>query len=281
MQRYRAEEKNKPNSLAHVPLGEERLSGFLDPKPWARTPNGHGTVQFISPSEASVCWFCRCVSVPLSHPKRDCQISSSNHAMETATMTASSTLHIEIESLPIDRSAGFHQKVLDGIEDLLLVLDQGGRVLYASPKSYPLIQVKPETLVGRYISTCMNVDDIPIFLIDFKENMATGACWRSHHRLRRGDDTYKPFESTFKPYTDIIVDDKTGSKISTKMCLMIARPYQITSTSLMDSFLEHYTTNIRLSNQIARLRGEAEEFDRSSVVTPTAVITVSISKYFV
>jgi hypothetical protein len=183
-----------------------------------------------------------------------------------------SNLHIEVESLSIDRSTELHQKVLDGIEDLLLVLDEAGRVLYASPKSYPLIQIKSEALLGRYISTFMNVDDIPVFLIDFKEHMASGNSWRSHHRLRRADDTYKPFESTFKPYTDISVDDKTGSKTITKMCLMTARPYQMSSTSLMDSFLEHYTNNIRLSNQLARLRGEAEEFYENTLSTSTASI---------
>lgn len=181
-----------------------------------------------------------------------------------------SNLHIEVESLSMDRSTGFHQKLVDGIEDLLLVLADDGRVLYASPKSYSLIQIKPETLVGRYISTYMNVDDIPVFLIEWKDNMASGNSWRSHHRLRRRDDSYKPFESTFKPYTNIAVDDKTGSKTITKMCLMTSRPYQISSTSLMDSFLEHYTTNIRLSNQLARLKEEAEDFYQNTISTPTA-----------
>ncbi|KAH0015303.1 hypothetical protein KCU80_g19251, partial [Aureobasidium melanogenum] len=167
---------------------------------------------------------------------------------------------IEVESLPVDRSAGFHQKVVDGIEDLLLVLAEDGRILYASPKSLSLIQTKPEALVGHYISTYMNVDDIPVYLMEWKENMALGSTWRTHHRLRQKDDTYKPFESTFKPYTDNVVDKKTGSKTSTKLCLMTSRPYQITSTTLMDSFLEHYTTNIRLTNQLAQLQGEAEEF---------------------
>lgn len=181
-----------------------------------------------------------------------------------------SNLHNEVEALSIDHSSGFHQKLVDGIEDLLLVLADDGRVLYASPKSYSLLQIKPETLVGKYISTYMNVDDIPVFLIEWKDNMASGNSWRSHHRLRRNDDSYKPFESTFKPYTNVSLDDKTGSRISTKMCLMTSRPYQISSTSLMDSFLEHYTTNIRLSNQLARLKGEAEHFYRDTISTPMA-----------
>jgi PAS domain-containing protein len=179
---------------------------------------------------------------------------------------------IEVDSLPMDRSAGFHHKVVDGIEDLLLVLAEDGRISYASPKSYSLIQVKSEAMVGQYISTYMNVDDIPVFLVDFKEHMASGTSWRSHHRLRRADDTFKSFESTFTPYTGVAADSSTGSRRSTKMCLMTARPYQMASTSLMDSYLEHYTTNLRLEKKLARLRGEAEDYHRSTKSTPRASV---------
>lgn len=193
--------------------------------------------------------------------------------------TMAPNFRIDIDSLPVDRSAGFHQKVVDGIEDLLLVLAEDGRVVYASPKSLSLIQVKPEALVGHYISTYMNVDDIPVFLMEWKENMALGSSWRTHHRLRQGDDTYKPFESTFKPYTDKMIDRETGSGRSTKLCLMTSRPYQITSTSLMDSFLEHYTTNIRLSNQLAQLKWEAEDFHESTMSKQNADTTVQCATF--
>jgi hypothetical protein len=174
---------------------------------------------------------------------------------------------IEVDNLPMDRSAGFHHKVVDGIEDLLLVLAEDGRISYASPKSYSLIQVKSETMVGQYISTYMNVDDIPVFLIDFKDHMASGTSWRSHHRLRRANDTFKPFESTFTPYTGVAADSTTGSRRSTKMCLMTARPYQMASTLLMDSYLEHYTTNLCLEKKLLRLREETEDFYRNTKST--------------
>ncbi|KAI5255320.1 hypothetical protein E4T42_02026 [Aureobasidium subglaciale] len=177
------------------------------------------------------------------------------------------SFRIDMKDTPTDSSSELHRKVLDGIEDLLLVLAEDGRVLYASPQSFKLIQVKPEALVGSYVSTHMNVDDIPVFLLDFKENMATGNAWRSHHRLRRKDDTYLPFESTFKPYTDTTMDKELGTKQDTKLCLMISRPYQMSSTSLMDSILEHHTTHIRLTKQLARLHGEIEECRDST--TPT------------
>lgn len=179
---------------------------------------------------------------------------------------------IEVDSLPMDRSSGFHHKVVDAIEDLLLVLADDGRISYASPKSYSLIQVKSEAMVGQYISTYMNVDDIPVFLVDFKEHMASGTPWRSHHRLRRADDTFKPFESTFTPYTGVAADSATGSRRSTKMCLMTARPYQMASTSLMDSYLEHYTTNLRLEKKLARLREETEGSHRNTKSIPRTSI---------
>jgi hypothetical protein len=187
-----------------------------------------------------------------------------------ATMALS--FPIEADNLPMDRSAGFHHKVVNGIEDLLLVLAEDGRISYASPKSYSLIQVKPEAMIGQYISTYMNVDDISVFLVEFKEHMASGTSWRSHHRLRRADDTFKLFESTFKPYTGVAADSATGVRTTKKMCFMTARPYQMASTSLMDSFLEHYTTNLRLEKKLLRLREETEDFYRNTTSTPRTSI---------
>jgi len=177
--------------------------------------------------------------------------------------------HIETENLPLNRSAGFQQKVLDGIQDLLMVLAVDGRILYSSPMSFPLIQVDSEKLVGHYMPTYMKVDDIPVFLEDFKDNMATGRSWRYHHRLRRQDGTFAIFESTFKPYTENLVFEQAGLK-PTKMCLMTSRPYPIPSTSLMDSFLEHCTTHIRLTAQLAKLKEESQTISQSTTTTAVA-----------
>ncbi|KEQ87205.1 hypothetical protein M438DRAFT_314224 [Aureobasidium pullulans EXF-150] len=177
--------------------------------------------------------------------------------------------HIETENLPLNRSAGFQQKVLDGIQDLLMVLAVDGRILYSSPMSFPLIQVDSEKLVGHYMPTYMKVDDIPVFLEDFKDNMAAGRPWRYHHRLRRQDGTFAIFESTFKPYTENLVFEQAGLK-PTKMCLMTSRPYPIPSTSLMDSFLEHCTTHIRLTAQLAKLKEESQTISQSTTTTAVA-----------
>ncbi|THW89897.1 hypothetical protein D6D18_06847 [Aureobasidium pullulans] len=177
--------------------------------------------------------------------------------------------HIDTENLPLNRSAGFQQKVLDGIQDLLMVLAVDGRILYSSPMSFPLIQVDSEKLVGHYMPTYMKVDDIPVFLEDFKDNMAAGRPWRYHHRLRRQDGTFAIFESTFKPYTENLVFEQAGLK-PTKMCLMTSRPYPIPSTSLMDSFLEHCTTHIRLTAQLAKLKEESQTISQSTTTTAVA-----------
>lgn len=150
-----------------------------------------------------------------------------------------------------------------------MVLAVDGRILYSSPMSFPLIQVDSEKLVGHYMPTYMKVDDIPVFLEDFKDNMATGRPWRYHHRLRRQDGTFAIFESTFKPYTENLVFEQAGLK-PTKMCLMTSRPYPIPSTSLMDSFLEHCTTHIRLTAQLAKLKEESQTISQSTTTTAVA-----------
>lgn len=183
-----------------------------------------------------------------------------------------SNFRVDLESLPLNRSAGFPQRVLGSIRDLLIVLAADGRVLYASQMCQTLTSHSPEFLVGKHITTFMHYDDIPVFLVDFKEGMSTGNSWRCHHRVRRRDDTFAPFESTFKPYTDSTVDDDTGVK-DTKMCLMTTRPYPISCTSLMDSFLEHCTTNIRLTTQLKQLQDEAQEAFQSTMTASACVQT--------
>jgi PAS domain-containing protein len=173
--------------------------------------------------------------------------------------------HVDTSTDAFNWSTEFKPDIADGIRDLLLVLAVDGRILYASQMSFPLIGKYPEQLVGRYVSTYMNFDDMPVFLSDFKENMARGSSWRYHHRLRRSDDVFVPFESTFKPYANDMVAKQAGLE-DTKMCLMTSRPYPNQCASLMDSFLEHCITNARLSDQLEHLKNEARSETQSTIL---------------
>ena len=61
--------------------------------------------------------------------------------------------------LPLHRLAAFEQTILDGIQDLLLVLAPDGRVLHASQMCFALTTLTPKHLLGNHIANFMHYDD--------------------------------------------------------------------------------------------------------------------------
>jgi PAS domain S-box-containing protein len=160
--------------------------------------------------------------------------------------------------LPIHRLAAFEHTILDGIQDLLLVLAPDGRVLHASQMCLALTTLTPEHLIGNHITTFMHYDDLPVFLEEFNANMLEGKPWRYHHRLRRADGTFTVFESTLNPFIDKTAFQTTGF-FGLRKCLMTIRPYLNPSVALLDSYLDHITTQARLVKQLKQLRSDTEE----------------------
>jgi PAS domain-containing protein len=152
--------------------------------------------------------------------------------------------------LPLHRLAAFEQTILDGVQDLLLVLAPDGRVLHVSPMCFALTTLTPEHLLGNYIASFMHYDDMPVFLAEFQASMAAGSPWRFHHRLRRTDGTFAIFEST-----------QPAACFGLNKCVMTLRPYSNPSVVLMDSYLDHFTTNARLMERLKQLRSEIEDSD--------------------
>jgi len=165
--------------------------------------------------------------------------------------------HLDSACLPRHRLAAFEQNILDGIQDLLLVLAPDGRVLHASRMCLALTTLTPEYLVGNHIATFMHYDDLPVFLDEFKASLRSGQPWRFQHRLRKADDTFAVFESTFNPFIDTS-EVQTAGFHGLHKCIMTVRPYLHPSVVLLDSYLDHITTQARLIQQLEDLRSEAE-----------------------
>ncbi|KEQ68409.1 hypothetical protein M436DRAFT_76924 [Aureobasidium namibiae CBS 147.97] len=165
--------------------------------------------------------------------------------------------HLDSACLPLDRLAAFERNILDGIQDLLLVLAPDGRVLHASQMCLALTSLTPEHFVGNHIATFMHYDDLPVFLEEFKASSLSGQPWRFQHRLRKADDTFAVFESAFSPFLDTSAAQTAGFHGLHK-CVMTVRPYSHPSAVLLDSYLEHITTQARLIQQLEDLRSEAE-----------------------
>lgn len=155
--------------------------------------------------------------------------------------------NVESEHLPVNRSAAFYRKIVNGIQDLVLVLAQDGRILFASSACQSLTAFPPRALVGNLVTTFMHHDDLPIFLADFKNCFTAGKSWTFHHRIRRQDDSFAVFESAFKPYHDTEIS-KSAGLTGIQLCLMTTRPYSTPCTTKMDTFLEQWTNGLRLSS---------------------------------
>jgi PAS domain-containing protein len=185
-------------------------------------------------------------------------------------MSFTPSFHLDSTCLPLHRLAAFEQTILDGIKDLLLVLAPDGCVLHASQMCFALTNLTPQHLVGNHISRFMHYDDLPVFLDEFNTNMLAEKSWRFHHRLRRADDTFAVFESTFNPFIDTTSSQTTGHP-GLRKCLMTIRPYFSPSAALLDSYLDHITTQARLTEQFKQLRAgtdeeEEEEEEEAQVV---------------
>ncbi|KAH0284587.1 hypothetical protein KCU62_g8181, partial [Aureobasidium sp. EXF-3399] len=120
-----------------------------------------------------------------------------------------------------------------------------------------LTSLTPEHFVGNHIATFMHYDDLPVFLEEFKASSLSGQPWRFQHRLRKADDTFAVFESAFSPFLDTSAAQTAGFHGLHK-CVMTVRPYSHPSAVLLDSYLEHITTQARLIQQLEDLRSEAE-----------------------
>jgi PAS domain-containing protein len=173
-------------------------------------------------------------------------------------MSFTPSFHLDSTCLPLHRLAAFEQTILDGIKDLLLVLAPDGCVLHASQMCFALTTLTPQHLVGNHISRFMHYDDLPVFLDEFNTNMLVGKPWRFHHRLRRADDTFAVFESTFNPFVDT-TSFQTAGYPGLRKCLMTIRSYFSPSAALLDSYLDLITAQARLTGQLKQLRAGTDE----------------------
>lgn len=158
--------------------------------------------------------------------------------------------------------AGWSQRVLEEMKDLLLLLNAQGRITYASPSSKSVTGRAAKQLEGRAFTQYIHEDDKPIFLRDMDDAVATNKPFRTHVRLQKSNSTYTLVEAYGHPHianenaargrNSTIQDRCTGFFI---MC----RPYLTKNSLLLDSFLEHKIENARLVQQIAKLKQEEDE----------------------
>lgn len=153
------------------------------------------------------------------------------------------------------------QRVIEELRDLLHILTPDGRIVYVSPSCKTLTGWESQQLIGRVVTEFIHPDDGGIFIREFNESIASQNPLRFFYRFRKSDTSYVIFESHGHGHFDQPAPGFAGAN-SFSFCrgfFMMARPYPIKNTSLLDSFLEHKIENERLTKRIAELKREEQE----------------------
>lgn len=161
----------------------------------------------------------------------------------------------------------WQQRALDEMKDMFLLLSANAKITYASPSCKAITGYTASQLEGKPLPYFTHKDDRATFSHELEQSIATGSPLRLHFRFNRMSDSFCILEAIGHPHIsngdevdgDGISDDKGKSRCCDGVFL-ICRPYPTRSSQLIDSFLEHKIENIRLKQQIAKLKvAEGEE----------------------
>lgn len=152
------------------------------------------------------------------------------------------------------------QLVLEGLCDFLHVLSLDGRLLYASPSCKAIAGYEPAELVGRLVTDFIHPDDSGVFSSEIRASIASDRPTRFFYRFRNANGQWIIFECQGHPYPSIKPGDISllQRETSHREFLIMARPYPTPTSALFDRFLEVKIENLRLVEQVTRLRRELQ-----------------------
>lgn len=176
---------------------------------------------------------------------------------------------MEYQEFPggITGAQGWQQRALDEMKDMFLLLSADAKIMYASPSCKAITGYTAPQLEGKPLPYFTHKDDRAIFSHELEQSIATGDSLRLHFRFNRMSDSFCILEAYGHPHIsngdEVIDGDRiTGSDSNDRCCdgvFLICRPYPTRSSQLLDSFLEHKLENIRLTQQVAKLKEEEDE----------------------
>lgn len=151
-------------------------------------------------------------------------------------------------------------KVVEELKDLLMILDQNGRLKHASPSVHALTGYTADELGEKLLREFIHPDDCALFLSEFNECIATGNTLRLFFRLRKKDGQYAIFESVGHAHIAAarFAPNPNNQSPFCQAVFIMSRLYPAANAQLLDSFLEHKMENERLKRRIAELRREEE-----------------------
>lgn len=158
---------------------------------------------------------------------------------------------------------GWPHRALDEMKDMLLLLSPDCRIMYVSPSCKSITGYVEKQLEGRSLYSFTHQDDHATFSHDLDQCVTTGSSLRLHFRFSRQSDSFCVLEAYGHPHLSSgNTSNRNGKRYDG--VLLTCRPYPTRSSQLLDSFLEHKIENIRLMQQVAKLKEEEEEESNAS-----------------
>ncbi|QQK46147.1 GATA transcription factor LreB [Penicillium digitatum] len=162
----------------------------------------------------------------------------------------------------VQHDAGWTERVLDEMKDMLLLLTPEGQIAYASPSCKYITGCVAKQLEGSLLSQYIHEDDQPIFQRDLDDSVAANRSFRTYLRFQKTNNTYSLLEAYGHPHLANQDERPTGRTTPASRCtgfFLVCRPGPNKVSQLLDSFLEHKIENARLIQQIAKLKQEEDE----------------------
>lgn len=157
------------------------------------------------------------------------------------------------------------QCAITEMKDMFLLLSADGRITYASPSCQSITGYTARQLEGKPLSYFIHQDDRATFSEELGQCVVTGCALRLHFRFTRVSDSHCILEASGHPHMSNQGGNNTdGNGRPYDGVFLICRPYPTKSAQLIDSFLEHKIENIRLLQQVARLKEEEEEESKAN-----------------
>ena len=165
---------------------------------------------------------------------------------------------------------GWTQRVLEEMQDLLLLLNAEGRITYASPSAKHITGRMPKQLEGTPLNQYIHDDDKHVFMRDMDDSVASNRSFRTHVRIQKINNAFCLVEVYGHPHIANAKENQERPTSAEERCtgfFLVCRPYLSKNSYLIDSFLEHKIENARLVQQIAKLKQEEEDDANSNRVT--------------
>ncbi|BCR82912.1 GATA transcription factor LreB [Aspergillus chevalieri] len=196
------------------------------------------------------------------------QIDGGNsYTIQAQRMRQAQSLTGDFEAQTVQQSGArsWPQRAIAEMKDMFLLLSADGTITYASPSCQSITGYTTKQLEGKPLSYFTHQDDRAIFSEELDQCVATGCALHLHFRFSRVGDSHCILEASGHPHmSNQGGNNADGNSKPYDGVFIICRPYPTKSAQFIDSFLEHKIENIRLMQQVTRLKEEEEEESKAN-----------------